>query len=291
MTGEALRPTEILVRDSCSDNAKATMLADYHTHTPLCLHAKGNPEDYIDQAIAAGLSEYGISDHAPQSPEPFDDWRMLEEHLPEYLDWIARARHHAGGRLEVRAGLECDWLPDCHEWVEHLAKIYEWDYLIGSVHYLGDKWDFDNPKWLGRWVETDVDEIWTAYWKEYTAMARSGLFDFLGHPDLIKKFAYTPEGDLRRFYDPVIEAVEDCGVAIELNTAGFHKPCAEQYPSAEFLKLAAEAKIPITLSSDAHAPAEVARDFDKGLELIKAAGFTHLSRFEKRARSQVLIPR
>ena len=155
----------------------------------------------------------------------------------------------------------------------------------------GDKWDFDNPKWLGRWVETDVDEIWTAYWKEYTAMARSGLFDFLGHPDLIKKFAYTPEGDLRRFYDPVIEAVEDCGVAIELNTAGFHKPCAEQYPSAEFLKLAAEAKIPITLSSDAHAPAEVARDFDKGLELIKAAGFTHLSRFEKRTRSQVLIPR
>ena len=82
------------------------MLADYHTHTPLCQHAEGNPEDYIDQAIAANLAEYGISDHAPQAPEPFDEWRMLEEHLPQYFDWIARAQKHARKKLPVRAGLE-----------------------------------------------------------------------------------------------------------------------------------------------------------------------------------------
>ena len=266
------------------------MLADYHTHTPLCQHAEGEPEAYLDHALTTGLAEYGISDHAPQSPEPFDDWRMLEAQLPEYFSWIDRARKHAGDQIAVRAGLECDWLPHCHDFIDHLAGTYDWDYLIGSIHYLGDKWDFDNPKWLGRWAETDINEIWTAYWKEYTSMAQSGLFDFLGHPDLIKKFAYTPPGDLRRFYDPVIEAIADSKVAIELNTAGFHKPCAEQYPSAEFLKLAAEAQIPITLSSDAHAPSEVARDFGKGLQLIKEAGFTHLSRFEKRDRSQVAIP-
>ena len=269
------------------------MLADYHTHTPLCHHAEGTPEQYIDHAITAGLAEYGISDHAPQSPEPFDDWRMLEKDVPKYFDWIARARKHAGDKLPVRAGLECDWLPDCQDWIAHLAQTYKWDYLIGSIHYLGDKWDFDNPKWLGRWAqstEADIDQIWATYWKEYTAMAKSGLFDFLGHPDLIKKFAYTPEGDLRRFYDPVIEALAESKVAIELNTAGFHKPCAEQYPSAEFLKLAAEAKIPITLSSDAHHPTEVARDFDKGLQLLREAGFTHLSRFENRTQTQISLP-
>jgi len=265
------------------------MLADYHTHTPLCLHAEGEPGEYIDQAIATGLAEYGISDHAPQRPEPFDEWRMLEKDLPEYFEWIARARAHAGTRLPIRAGMECDWFPDCHGWIAHLAGVYEWDYLIGSIHYLGDKWDFDNPKWLGRWAETDVDEVWTAYWKEYAAMAKAEIFDFLGHPDLIKKFAYTPAGDLRRFYDPVIEAIAGSKTAIELNTAGFHKPCAEQYPSTEFLKLAAEAKIPITLSSDAHAPTEVARDFNKGLRLIKEAGFTHLSRFENRIRTEAPI--
>ncbi|MCB1134396.1 MAG: PHP domain-containing protein, partial [Verrucomicrobiae bacterium] len=52
------------------------MPADYHTHTPLCLHAEGTPEEYVDAALAAGVTEYGISDHAPQTPEPFDDWRM-----------------------------------------------------------------------------------------------------------------------------------------------------------------------------------------------------------------------
>tara|TARA_B100000900_G_scaffold408264_1_gene422254 strand:+ start:731 stop:1552 length:822 start_codon:yes stop_codon:yes gene_type:complete len=265
------------------------MIADYHTHTPLCHHAEGSPEDYIAQAIAANLAEYGISDHAPQTPEPFDEWRMLEEDLPQYFDWIARARKHAGERLPVRAGLECDWLPDCGDWIGHLASLYDWDYLIGSIHYLGEKWDFDNPKWLGRWAETDVDEVWTDYWNEYTKMARSGLFDFLGHPDLIKKFSYRPSGDLRRFYDPVIDALSDKKITIELNTAGFHKACAEQYPSEEFLLLAAEAQVPITLSSDAHHPSEVARDFDKGLGLLKEAGFTQLCHFNKRKRTFVSI--
>ena len=78
------------------------MLADYHTHTPLCLHAEGRPEEFIDQAIAAGLAEYGISDHAPQSPEPFDDWRMLEQHLPQYFEWIEAARKHANGRIPIQ---------------------------------------------------------------------------------------------------------------------------------------------------------------------------------------------
>ncbi len=266
------------------------MLADYHTHTPLCRHAEGRPEEYLDQALATGLAEYGISDHAPQSPEPFDDWRMLEEELPAYFEWINDARQHAKGRIPVRAGLECDWLPNCHDWIAHLDSLYEWDYLIGSIHYLGHQWDFDNPRWLGRWAQIDIEEVWTQYWQEYAAMARSGLFDFLGHPDLIKKFAYRPTGDLRRFYDPVIEAITMSGVAIELNTAGFHKPCAEQYPSVEFLQLAAQAEIPITLSSDAHHPSEVARDFEKGLALLKESGFTHLCRFEKRIRTLVEIP-
>lgn len=265
------------------------MPADYHTHTPLCQHAEGEPEEYIDSAIAAGVSEYGISDHAPQGPEPFDDWRMLESDLPAYFEWMSRALDHADGRIPVRAGLECDWLPNNHEWIVQLHRNCDWDYLIGSIHYL-EGWDFDNPAWLGRWAETDVEEAWARYWEEYTAMAETGLFDFLGHPDLIKKFSYKPDGDLKRFYEPAIQAIVDNDGAIELNTAGFHKPCAEQYPSFEFLELAASAEVPITLSSDAHAPAEVARDFDKGVALLKDAGFTHTCLFEKRIRKAELLP-
>jgi histidinol-phosphatase (PHP family) len=262
--------------------------ADYHTHTPLCRHAEGEPEAYVDAALVAGLTEYGISDHAPQVPEPFDDWRMKLAELPEYLSWIEQARTRAAGRIPVRAGLECDWLPGAGDWIADLASRHEWDYLIGSVHYLGH-WDFDNPKWLGRWSETDVDSVWTAYWETYAKMADSGLFDILGHPDLVKKFSHIPGGDLDRFYEPVIDAIAASGCVIELNTAGWHKPCAEAYPAPRFLELACSAGIGLVISSDSHAPHEVARDFPQAIALAKAAGYYETVLFEKRRRRSELL--
>jgi histidinol-phosphatase (PHP family) len=254
------------------------MPADYHTHTPLCRHATGAPEAFVAAAAAAGLSEYGISDHAPTAVEPFDDWRMRRAELPEYLEWIQSARAAAPTGLSVRAGLECDWLAGCEPWIEHLRGVAPWDYLIGAVHYLGD-WDFDNPKWLGRWATTDVEDAWSRYWQTYTQMAQSGLFDILAHPDLIKKFCFQPAGDLRRFYLPAIEAIAKSGAAIELNTAGWHKPCAEAYPAHPFLELAFQAGIPLVLSSDAHAPGEIARSFPAATAMARAAGFSHTATF------------
>lgn len=258
------------------------MPADYHTHTPLCRHAHGTPEEYAAAATAAGLTEYGVSDHAPAQPEPFDDWRMLESELPSYFDWIDRVR--AATPLPVRAGLECDWLAGCERWISGLTERYPWDYLIGSVHYLG-AWDFDNPKWLGRWNDADVDEVWTLYWKTYADMAGSRLFDILGHPDLVKKFSHRPGGDLDRYYVPAIEAIAESGSVIELNTAGWHKPCAEAYPHPRFLELACAAGVPLVISSDAHAPDEVARDFGKAVSMAKSAGYRETALFEGRRRT------
>ncbi len=254
-------------------------LCDYHTHTPLCMHAEGTAEEYVDAAIAAGLMEYGIADHAPVQPEPFDDWRMLTSQLTDYYDWIMRAREHAADRIQVRSGLECDWLVGCEDWINQLRGCSSWDYMIGSVHYLADKWDFDNPVWLGRWAEVDVEAVWSQYWKTYEEMVRSDLFEIFGHADLIKKFGYRPKGDLRRFYEPVIEAISESRGVLEVNTAGWHKPCKEQYPSLQFLDLCAEAGVDIVVSSDAHAPAEVGRNFDEARTRILAAGFTHTIAF------------
>lgn len=255
------------------------MSTDYHTHTPLCHHAKGTPEQYITAARAAGLEEYGISDHAPQRPEPFDDWRMAMADLPAYLDWIEQARHFAGDNLSVRAGLECDWLTNCQGHIEHLQAYHDWDYLIGSVHYLPTNsekgWDFDNPAHLSRWTSLSnqqLEEVWQIYWQSYTEMIRADLFDIHGHPDLIKKFAFAPAGDLTRFYEPTIEALLATGKAFEINTAGYYKPCAEQYPARGFLTLAAEAQIPVYINSDAHSPEEVARDFPKVTALAQELG-------------------
>ncbi|WPX40625.1 histidinol-phosphatase [Akkermansia sp. N21116] len=262
---------------------------DYHTHTPLCRHAEGSVREYVQAALQQGLAEYGVADHAPMPNEPFDDWRMLSSELPAYFDWIAEAECLARDTdLQIRCGLECDWVPGIESWIDHLHALRDWDYLIGSVHYLDNKWDFDNPLSMVFWNQTSVEEAWRRYWNLYLDMVRSRQFTIMGHADLIRKFGHRPSGDLKRYYIPVIEAMADAGSVLEINTAGWSKPCAEQYPSREFLSLACEAGIPLVINSDAHAPQDIGKDFERALTLAKETGFSHLARI-KRGRI-VLMP-
>jgi histidinol-phosphatase (PHP family) len=262
-------------------------VADYHMHTPLCQHAEGWPVDYARVAVERGLAEIGFSDHNPMGGQ-FDNWRMNDADFPRYLEEVARARGEFSNDLDIRLGLECDFIPGGEKWVEQLGDRADFDYLIGSVHYLEPGWAVDDPdpKWAAKW-EGAVEEIWTRYWDLYRQCAASGLFDFLGHPDLVKKFGHRPGGDLKRFYEPTIEVIAANGVAIELSTAGLRKPCVEMYPAVEFLRLACQADIPIVISSDAHRPDEVGADFPAAIEIARGAGYTHTARFERRTRTLV----
>jgi histidinol-phosphatase (PHP family) len=262
-------------------------LADYHVHTPLCNHATGWPVEFARRAVELGLGELGFADHNP-TPEYFDDWRMLRADLPRYLEEVAKARA-AYPQLSIRIGLECDFLSGHEDWVEDLHGLAEWDYLIGSVHYLPEGWEVDHPKYVGRHAGAS-EAIWKSYWFAYEQCIRSGLFDFVGHPDLPKKFGFRPAGDLRRFYEPVIAALAETKTAFEINTAGWRKDCHEQYPAREFLELAASAGVPMLINSDAHAVEELGAGFAEAVALAKAAGYTQTARFERRKISFVPLP-
>jgi histidinol-phosphatase (PHP family) len=257
------------------------MRTDYHLHTPLCGHATGAPRDYVLAAQKAGLVEIGFSDHNPM-PTQFDDWRMGPGQLGEYLGLVEEARREFPD-FPVRLGLECDFIPGYEAHIRKLAAQAEWDYLIGSVHYVTPEWDIDNPKHLKRWTEQPVDEIWTAYFAAYTKMVESCLFDFLAHPDLVKKFGHRPEGDLRRFYKGMLDAASEAGAVLEVSTAGLRKDAREIYPSREFLEAAFVRHIPIVINSDAHAPGEVAYEFDVAYALVREVGYTQVMRFEQRS--------
>ncbi|MEM9398861.1 MAG: histidinol-phosphatase HisJ family protein [Verrucomicrobiota bacterium] len=263
------------------------MFTDYHIHTPLCHHAVGHPCEYVKVAKDRRLEEIGFADHNPM-PDQFDDWRMGPDELPEYLKLVDEARE-AYPDFPIRIGLECDYLDDYEDHVRKLDQAYDWDYLIGSVHYISDKWDVDNPMKMSKWDEMPVEEIWTLYFAQYTKMACSGLFDFLGHADLVKKFGRYPKGELKHFYKETLDAIRDHDVAIELNTAGLYKDTGEIYPSREFLEEAFCREIPVLINSDAHRPEEVGRDFDKALKLVHEIGYKELQRFVKRERKSVSI--
>lgn len=244
--------------------------------------------DFARRAVELGLAELGFADHNPM-PKPFDDWRMAREDLPRYLEEIDKARV-AFPQLPIRVGLECDFLIGSEKWIEELRTLAPWDYLIGSVHYLPEGWEVDHPKYISRYRDGNVEEIWTKYWNTYEKCIRSRLFDFVAHPDLPKKFGFVPEGDLRRFYEPVIAALAETDTPFEINTAGWRKECQEQYPARQFLEMAAEAGIPLLINSDAHAVAELAAGFIEAAILARQCGFRNLVRYEGGKRRQVLLP-
>jgi histidinol-phosphatase (PHP family) len=260
--------------------------ADYHMHTPLCRHAKGEPVEYAARALELGLTEIGFSDHSPVEHDDQDDWRMLVGELSQYVAKVEHAReiHPA---LPIRLGLEVDFIPGHESWIREMALRHDWDYFIGSVHYISDKWDFDNPKRLAEWADRDVDEVWTDYFTRLTAAAASGLFQIIGHPDLPKKFGHRPKRDPTSLYMDFLAACESTNTCIELNTAGLRRDCAEIYPNFEFLKLAKSSNIQITFGSDAHSISEVGMNLKDATALAHKAGYEQCCRFNRLTKNLV----
>jgi len=257
-------------------------------HTPLCHHAIGEPSDYAAHAVAVGLTEIGFSDHSPMRKDNFDSWRMNTAELAGYVEKVRRAQKDFS-QLAIKLALEVDFLPGHEEWIRELASMHPWDYFIGSVHYVSDSWDIDNPNKLSEWKKRDPYEVWSVYFDRLTRAAESGLFEIIGHADLPKKFGIYPERDCTPLFDRFLQAAAAKNVAIELNTAGLRKDCKEIYPSPNILQMAKEKDVAITFGSDAHAPGEVGMNFTEAIQFARSVGYTHTRRFTRRVADSVLI--
>lgn len=260
--------------------------ADYHMHTPLCRHASGQPREYAAHAVSIGLTEIGFADHSPMSRDNFDDWRMRLDQLDEYVEAVNAARRDHP-HLTIRLALEVDYLAGHEEWIRDLAARHPWDYLIGSVHYISNGWDIDNPHKLSKWKERDAYEVWAEYFDCLTRAAGCGQFDIIGHADLPKKFGFVPDRDCTPLFQTFLTAAAQSGCAIELNTAGLRKECREIYPSRKILQLANQLEVPITFGSDAHAPGEVGMNFHEAIQMAHDAGYTESCSYEQRLRRMV----
>jgi len=260
---------------------------DYHMHTPRCNHAVGDVRAYAQHAMECGLTEIGMSDHSPM-PNGFDAaWRMDASELPDYLQEVAQVRDEMQPDLIVRVGLEADFHPGTEDAVQSMIDAYHWDYVMGSVHYIGD-WGFDNPDELHRWDDMDVEDAYVAYFDLVARSAATGMFDIIGHPDLIKKFGHRAPMDSQRVDDAesaMLDAVKAADVVLEVSSAGLRKPIAEIYPHPRILEKAAARKIPFSFGSDAHAPNEVAYGMEACLELLCHYGIHEIASFHQRQRT------
>jgi len=259
---------------------------DSHMHTPLCRHAVGAPDEYAAAAVSRGLRGIIFTCHNPLPRGLSRSVRMDPEEFEAYLQLVSDAKEQWEGRLEVRLGLECDYLPGegLEGWLAEQAAAVEYDYLLASVHpHL--------PEYRKRfWRDQPVD-FQQRYFEHLAEAAELRLHDALAHPDLVKNVSPN-DWDVSRILDDIrrsLDRIAAAGMAMELNTSGWKKNVKEQNPGATILREIAQRGIAIVLGSDSHEPGRVGDRFLDALTLVEEAGFTHVSYFQRRRRTDVPI--
>ncbi|MBQ7585633.1 MAG: histidinol-phosphatase [Desulfovibrionaceae bacterium] len=258
---------------------------DLHLHTKYS-HGLNSPFEMYEAAKKLGLKLIGFSEHSPR-PQGFDythEYREeLTKYLPQYVDEVLHLRKMALGdpnSCQVLFGMEMDWLAGQDSFMEKSAKAFPFDYLIGSVHFIG-RWGFDDTR--KPWEEADQEQCETwyqAYFAAWKDMINSGRYQIAAHPDLIKIFSIDkfhiwlakPESKAQIY--EALKALKAKNMALEISSAGLRKPCREIYPAPEILAMAKELDLNVTFASDAHNTKDVASNF-LDLELYaQKFGFT-----------------
>jgi histidinol-phosphatase (PHP family) len=270
------------------------VLTDYHVHlrpddvdeTPAHqFFTTANVDRYRTAAEERGIQELGVSEHVYRFTQALEVWdhELWRECARDDLDaYCAFVREET----DLKLGIEADFVPGREDRMAAVLDGRDWDYVVGSVHFLGDSAvDYDR---YDVWTSGESpDRVWRRYFEWLGEAAMSGLFDVLAHPDLVKHWGRErpwPERDLRYYYEIAMEGIAESGIAVEVSTAGLRKPVGEIYPATAFLEMVLDAGNPIVLSSDAHVPSQLGYGYDRALELLDGLGVSELCVFERRSR-------
>jgi histidinol-phosphatase (PHP family) len=263
------------------------VIVDYHMHLrngrEEIAHDAESIEPFVDAAHEAGVDEIGFTEHVYYFRQTRSLWRVPYQtercvyDLDVYVEAVLRAQ---GRGLPIKLGLEVDYVPGHEDETRAILEPYPWDYLLGSVHFIDGLGVDGKPRLLDA---VGVDEAWRRYFETLAEAARSGLFDSLSHPDLVKIFGERIAGF---DYGSVVDAIAESGIAVEVSTAGLRQPVRELYPHPDFLGACRERGIPVTLASDAHTPDLVGRDFDRARDLLRSAGYETITVLDRRRARQ-----
>ena len=253
---------------------------DYHLHTRLCKHASGSLEEYTESAISKGITEICFADHIPL-PNGFDQHHRMElRELEIYLQLIESCQKKFP-EIKILSGIEADYIEGMEPYLQDIISSYPFDLVIMSIHFIRD-W----PE--GQWVfnyhfpEKSLSQVYQEYFVTMIKGIRTGLFDIVGHLDLIKRPDYpvlkvNPDG-----VESVLKAIQEKNMGIELNTSGIRKDIGDYYPSLDLIHLIIEKGIPVTPGSDAHSPEQVGFHFTELLDALPDNRKLKWAGYEKR---------
>lgn len=286
-------------------------LFDYHTQT--LEHGFEKPlriEETIQAAIKGSLSAICLTDHYPLpsgfiDPTEEKDCAMPMSWYEDYQDQVTELIAKYRQEIRICRGAEFDWLPGYAGWTTKEIKRWPFDYVIGAVHFLGEiKNEKGRRNFLLDYREDEflngvryfggIRPLIEKYFGEVRAMILSGLFDCVGHIDLIKKYndgSLFSEAD--GWYIEVVletlDAIAESEMILEINTSGWDKKCGFAYPSLWILEEAKKRNISLTIGSDGHTPETIGRNLEKAVLLAKKAGYKKLMKFRQRKKMEVTI--
>jgi len=269
-----------------------------HTHTFFC-DGKDDIETFCRVAHEKGLDSLGFSAHAPIFAKTGlrTDWHLKDERLEEYLDSVRRAKKRWEGKLPIYLGMEADFIPGMTGPADKDYREMGLDYIIASVHYVlppkGEPFTVDGPpEEVAQGIKGfggDPMGMVEAYLDSEEAMIRSGGFDVLGHPDLVKlhnrdnKF-FNPQGEfyLKRIAT-LAAMLAETGVPCELNTGGLNRnKISECYPSTDFLKRLRKQNVPVVINADAHSAKDLDGHYEEARNAMLEAGYAETALFKGR---------
>lgn len=249
------------------------MKVNYHTHSRFC-DGKGEPREYVEYAIGHGFSHLGFSGH---SPVPFpNDYAIQPEHLQEYCDEIRSLKSEYARRIDIRLGMEIDYIPGLSEDFGKLIDECGLEYCIGSVHFVSnpegdpnDLWFIDGPSrdiyddGIERIFHGDVRKAVTAFFHQNNEMIERNRPAVIGHFDKIvmhnhDRFFTRDEPWFLNLVYETAELISEKGIICEINTRGIYKKRSDDYfPSRKAILRLKELGVPVLVSSDAHEPANL----------------------------------
>jgi histidinol-phosphatase (PHP family) len=242
-------------------------MMDYHLHTKLCKHARGEVYEYVEEAIRQGILEIAFTDHAPL-PDSFDiAHRMQENELDIYANWVYQVKERFP-EIKIRFGLEADYYEGFENYTEKMIQSYEFDLIIMSVHFLSH-WSHGNWVFDYYFPGKEQKDIYSDYINSVIKGIQTGLFDTLGHVDLVKFPGDSLIKMIPEEVNRLLSAVKMADMAIEINTSGYRKNTGESYPGFDWLRAIINADIPLTIGSDAHAPDQVGFKFNDVYRRLK----------------------
>ena len=257
-------------------------MIDYHTHSILS-DGKDSYEDMIQIAITKGLDEIGFSDHVCLRPV---NWAVRLNDIPVMSQQILDLKYKYEDQIKIKYGIEVDYFPGRENEINELIESIPVDYVIGSIHFIGD-WNFDTDQSLyGKWSN---DKLYEKYFHLVQQAAISGLFDIIGHIDIIKKFRIYPETNQDKLFEDTIKIIKAQDLVVELNTGGLDRPCAEYTPGSKILEMCFKHHVPVTLSSDAHQAVQIARHYEDACRLLAQVGYTEIAGFNHRKRKMIRL--